>query len=1238
MKKTKFFATVVICVFLTSLLFYIFKFYPSGNHSVTVNENTYQDNLKENEEISLSNLLYNHQQSHINKWYNSNKIYNATRLVMFIQNALEESNTFNKETKYISKEEFASKLTDSVIMRTRVATCMSISNNENTLVCGITNQLNGIVGCVAAMASLSQQSKLPEYGGAEIRAMLELEMCTAGSQGMMECTEHSPMSNIFNQTIFNSFVNDRKNWDNLVNIPTLSGGTLQWDEKSVKEVYPPSWKLSSTPPIKIVTDVPFFNGSLNMEIYKKDLLEIRKQQMNDFKGTFVMSKEEYLLMDCVRNVWIDSLKNWSKNKTSDNYRNIWEILYYSNNNNRQQRQRISVNQQYKMIIDILRNNCGSATNRTIDPYIHYYGYPGEFTTLEDKARNFVHLLTPESLDALRGTHFDDEQLLESRRSISKKVMNIGPMFSKWHPIQPYEIQFYLEVLQHLKPLNYIEEQVQSIFNRLYENHDHVVLSTNLGLVSWFFGVTIAKQKDLNLLQKIEIENEKILSSAKTKFIGNLSHEARNNLNCLIGAIHLLRSYQKVDNNVNNCKDITNNDNKININGNNCCCKHCIITNPSINELIQDISDNANLLLKIFTRSLQMSTLELGDIKLNIQPFNLLSLFESMISVYSPLANQKGVSLHSFFNFTKVPIYLLGDHVRISQIFMNIISNAIKYTNKNGCVTVTCNLADDSEIKEIIDIHNRDNKENKNTNNTKKESKEDKEEILFNSEDYHFVKIECKDTGKGISEKGLNELFTPFHTLDDKTQQKSTTTTNTQTTFDRYFSQSEQLKDNNVSVLLLQNRHGLGLSICKILIERMNGIISVKSKVNEGTTMTVIIPLKKVDNSKNKNNKDNAMDDSVNNIETDDGNATPITLEEQRFSKLKKLSLKITKTKYLLNIILMNIDKYFEDCISSYFNSFAELINYQLTTSNDPDEMESLITTVNKIQDNNVKHVIICSEEQFYNIQYKLKLLLNNKEINYQIVPTTLRASPRKEKCFYLTKPIKLLDILEFLFEQLREFLPKEQHLYKTKKKKGDIIMNNDNTNVLLKNTDLLSLLNNNNNEIDSNNLNINNSENDIKIKGNDNKHIILSQSTITPQISDNNSNSPKDKLVALVVDDVATNVKILKKLLEIIGFTEIDTASNGLECFEKFKQKKYSIILLDCLMPVLNGIQSCEMIRNYEKDCNLERTTIIAITANVFESKESLIEKGFTSVLYKPITLSTLKQEIKLYIDIENLK
>ncbi|KAL9643897.1 hypothetical protein ABK040_013308 [Willaertia magna] len=698
--------------------------------------------------------------------------------------------------------------------------------------------------------------------------------------------------------------------------------------------------------------------------------------------------------------------------------------------------------------------------------------------------------------------------------------------------------------------NYNNCNLEYYNNKLFEI---IFLETAVGVVSWFFGVAISKQKDLNIIQKIEIENEKILSSAKTKFIGNLSHEARNNLNCLIGAIHLLRSYQKVDNNVNN-KDENNCKDKKNIH-----CSHCIITNPSINELIQDISDNANLLLKIFTRSLQMSTLELGDVKLNIQPFNLLSLFESMISVYSPLANEKGVSLHSFFNFTKVPIYLLGDHVRISQIFMNIISNAIKYTNKNGCVTVTCNLANEPEIKEVLD------RQNSLHNNNEEKSNNNKEEDLLTDEDYHFVKIECKDTGKGISEKGLNELFTPFHTLDDKTQQQSTTTTtNTQTTFDRYFSQSEQLKDNNVSVLLLQNRHGLGLSICKVLIERMNGTISVKSKVNEGTTMTIVLPLKKVevDNnrgyniSKIKNNKDNDIgvnhEDTVNDTNFD--NVIQITMEEQKFNELEKLSLKVTKKKYLLNIILMDNDKYFKECISSYFNSFATIINHQLITCNDINEIEN---NSSKDEDKlNVKYIIICGEEQFYNIQEKLKLIINNKEINYQIVPTTLRSSPRKEKCFYLTKPIKLLDILEFLLEQLREFLPKEQNLYRKMKEKVNY---NTSSNTLINETNL--------------------------------------------------------------------------KLLEIIGFTEIDTASNGLECFEKFKQKKYSIILLDCLMPVLNGIQSCEMIRNYEKDCNLERTTIIAITANIFESKESLIEKGFTSVLYKPITLSTLKQEIKLFIE-----
>ncbi|KAL9643900.1 hypothetical protein ABK040_013310 [Willaertia magna] len=730
----------------------------------------------------------------------------------------------------------------------------------------------------------------------------------------------------------------------------------------------------------------------------------------------------------------------------------------------------------------------------------------------------------------------------------------------------------------------------------------IFLEIAVGVVSWFFGLAITKQKHVNMVQRIEIENEKILSSAKTKFIGNLSHEARNNLNCLVGAVHLLNSYHKKGENK------THN-----------CCKHCIITNPSINELIQDISDNANLLLKIFTRSLQMSTLELGDVKLNIQPFNLLSLFESMISVYSPLANEKGVSLHSFFNFTKVPIYLLGDHVRISQIFMNIISNAIKYTNKNGCVTVICNLADDSEIKEVLDKHNSHNKE-----------KSNKEEDLLTDEDYHFVKIECIDTGKGISEQGLNELFTPFHTLDDKTQQKSTTTANTQTTFDRYFSQSEQLKDNNVSVLLLQNRHGLGLSICKILIERMNGIISVKSKVNEGTTMTIVLPLKKVEVDINRTN-----DSTANN--TDDENVIQITTEEQKFKEIERLKKSITK-KYLLNIILMDNDKFFKECIYSYFNSFTSLIDHQLTTCSSPDEIENNISKDNL----NAKNIIICCEEQFYSIQEKLKLLINhNKKINYQIVPTTLRTLPRKEKCFYLTKPIKLLDILEFLFEQLREFIKQEQQLLtfnndlfiKKKKKKTDLLLNHNNT--------LLSF-----NEVNISSSTIDYSDSTVNINKKIRSESIITVSQEYNNTMDNNNNNStfpllsqtnnKRNLSALVVDDVATNVKILKKLLEIIGFTEIDTASNGLECFEKFKQKKYSIILLDCLMPVLNGIQSCEMIRNYEKDCNLERTTIFAITANVFESKESLIEKGFTSVLYKPITLSTLKQEIKLFI--ENIK
>ncbi|KAL9653749.1 hypothetical protein ABK040_012811 [Willaertia magna] len=147
-------------------------------------------------------------------------------------------------------------------------------------------------------------------------------------------------------------------------------------------------------------------------------------------------------------------------------------------------------------------------------------------------------------------------------------------------------------------------------------------------------------------------------------------------------------------------------------------------------------------------------------------------------------------------------------------------------------------------------------------------------------------------------------------------------------------------------------------------------------------------------SKEKINNNNNYNVTQNNnginytkdINDDDDHIIKVTMEEQRFKELEKLSEKITN--YLLHIILIDNDKYFKETIFSYFNSFNSLINYQLTTCNDLNEMESIIinnsknggiTTITKdnYQEDFKKVIIICTEDQFYNVEEKSKILFSN---------------------------------------------------------------------------------------------------------------------------------------------------------------------------------------------------------------------------------------------------------------------
>ena len=114
---------------------------------------------------------------------------------------------------------------------------------------------------------------------------------------------------------------------------------------------------------------------------------------------------------------------------------------------------------------------------------------------------------------------------------------------------------------------------------------------------------------------------------------------------------------------------------------------------------------------------------------------------------------------------------------------------------------------------------------------------------------------------------------------------------------------------------------------------------------------------------------------------------------------------------------------------------------------------------------------------------------------------------------------------------------------------------------------------------------------------------------------------------ALVVDDIAANRIVASKLMERMGF-EVDTASNGSEAVEALRKQTYSLVLMDCLMPVMDGYDAARMIREYEDSIG-RRTPIVAVSANALaQDRDRCFESGMDDFVAKPLRGAVLETVI----------
>ena len=202
-----------------------------------------------------------------------------------------------------------------------------------------------------------------------------------------------------------------------------------------------------------------------------------------------------------------------------------------------------------------------------------------------------------------------------------------------------------------------------------------------------------EEKERELQKRIEIERAANL--AKSAFLSSMSHEIRTPISAVLGMNEMILREE---------------------------------TNPKILEYAENIHNAGNALLSLINEILDFSKIEAGKMEIINDKYSLSSLLNDLLVMIDVKAKDKGLTL-SFIIDSEIPDELIGDMNRLRQVLINILNNAIKYTEK-GSVRLN------ASFKKVSD----------------KET-----ELTF-----HIV-----DTGIGIKEEDLPKLFSPFERIEEK---------------------------------------------------------------------------------------------------------------------------------------------------------------------------------------------------------------------------------------------------------------------------------------------------------------------------------------------------------------------------------------------------------------------------------------------------------------------------------------
>ncbi len=136
------------------------------------------------------------------------------------------------------------------------------------------------------------------------------------------------------------------------------------------------------------------------------------------------------------------------------------------------------------------------------------------------------------------------------------------------------------------------------------------------------------------------------------------------------------------------------------------------------------------------------------------------------------------------------------------------------------------------------------------------------------------------------------------------------------------------------------------------------------------------------------------------------------------------------------------------------------------------------------------------------------------------------------------------------------------------------------------------------------------------------------------ELKSNNESFIAPMAKVLAVDDNVTNIKVIRGILSMYQI-RVDTATSGKECLEKLEKNHYHLILMDQMMPIMDGIETTQKIREIP-DKEVRNVPIIALTANAIRgAREMFLENGFQDYISKPMDISILEKILRKYLPTE---